>query len=71
MDETGSNTHGKDDSKNGGERLLVPEDEIPKDVIQINDAQTQVYREEYQEEEGQDDGEGYAGAHQVEETAWR
>ena len=38
MDETGNNTHGKDDGKQGGERLVVPCGEVPKEEVGVGEA---------------------------------
>ena len=37
-DETGDNTHGKDDSNNGGEKVVVPAGVIPKQLVSIKNA---------------------------------
>ena len=33
LDETGDNTHGKDDGNRGGQRKVVPRGEIPKELV--------------------------------------
>ena len=33
MDETGDNTHGKEDSIKGGERKVVPRGEVPREEV--------------------------------------
>lgn len=38
MDETGDNTHGKDDGNNAGEKKVVPKGQIPKERVGIKDA---------------------------------
>ena len=38
MDETGNNTHGKDDCKRGGEQMVVPCGEIPKEEVGVNNS---------------------------------
>ena len=38
MDESGSNTHGKADGQNGGEKKVVPHGEIPKGEVGVGKA---------------------------------
>lgn len=38
LDETGSNTHGKDDAVNGGEKKVVPKGQIPKEIVGIRNS---------------------------------
>ena len=38
MDKTGSNTHGKDDSRNGGEKSVVPRVKVPKEEVGITNS---------------------------------
>ena len=38
LDETGDNTHGKDDGNQGGQRKVVPKGEIPKEIVGIKDS---------------------------------
>ena len=38
MDETGNNTHGKDDGRQGGERSVVPRGEVPKQEVGVGEA---------------------------------
>ena len=38
LDETGDNTHGKDDGNRGGQRKVVPKGEIPKEIVGIKDS---------------------------------
>jgi hypothetical protein len=38
MDETTDNTHGKDDYRVGGENFFFGNDQIPRDVVGINDS---------------------------------
>ena len=38
LDETGSNTHKKDDGQKGGEKKVVPRGETPKEVVGIKDS---------------------------------
>ena len=33
LNETGDNTHGKDDGNRGGQRKVVPKGEIPKEIV--------------------------------------
>ena len=37
-DETGENTHGKDDGNRGGQRKGVPKGEIPKELVAVKDS---------------------------------
>ena len=38
LDETGDNTHGKDDGNRGGQRKVVPRGEIPKELVGVKDS---------------------------------
>ena len=38
LDETGDNTHGKDDGNRGGQRKVVPKGEIPKELVGVKDS---------------------------------
>ena len=38
MDETGDNTHGKEDSRRGGKNKVVPRGEVPKEEVGVNEA---------------------------------
>ena len=38
LDETGDNTHGKDDGNRGGQRKVVPKGEIPKEIVGVRDS---------------------------------
>ena len=38
LDETGDNTHGKDDGNQGGQRKVVPKGEIPKELVGVKDS---------------------------------
>ena len=38
MDESGGNTHVKDDAKKGGEKKVIRNDEIPKEEVGVGEA---------------------------------
>ena len=38
MDETGTNTHGTDDFRNGGEKTVVPRGEVPREEVGITNS---------------------------------
>ncbi len=38
LDETGDNTHGKDDGNQGGQRKVVPRGEVPKELVGVRDS---------------------------------
>ena len=38
LDETGSNTHGKDDARKGGEKKVVPKGEVPRELVGVHDS---------------------------------
>ncbi len=38
LDETGDNTHGKDDENRGEQRKVIPKGEIPKELVRVKDS---------------------------------